>query len=62
VRNFERDYKRERERERERVFCCTGDDAGLVSEVAREVGIDLEKLCAGFLPEEKGELMDRLRR
>ena len=42
------DYKRERERERERVFCCTGDDAGLASEVVREVGIDLEKLCAGL--------------
>lgn len=43
------------------VFCCTGDDAGVASDVAREVGIDLDKVCAGVMPEEKGELVERLR-
>jgi Cu+-exporting ATPase len=43
------------------VFCCTGDEAAVASEVAREVGIDLDKVCAGVMPEEKGELVEKLK-
>ena len=43
------------------VYCCTGDSEAVAREVAREVDISFNKIYAGALPEDKGNLVERLR-